>query len=56
MNDFSRGLVVGALSGLVAGSIATYAVYGWWVTRLLRALASETRRLLERTSAPAERH
>ena len=56
MNDFPLGLMIGALTGFVAGSIATYVVYGWGVTSLLRGLASDTRRLLERTSAPPERH
>jgi hypothetical protein len=52
MNDFHRGLLLGALGGFVIGAGVTYAVVGWWVTRLLRQLAADTKRLVDRTSRP----
>lgn len=52
MNDFHRGLLLGALGGLVLGGGGVYLVVGWWVTRLLRQLAADTKRLLEQTNHP----
>jgi hypothetical protein len=54
MGDFYRGVVIGGLAGLVLGGGGAYLIFGWWVTRLLRQLASDTRRLLERTAPPSE--
>jgi hypothetical protein len=54
MTDFHRGLLLGALSGFVVGGIAAYLVCGWWVTRLLRRIASDTRQLLDRTAPPSK--
>ena len=50
MSAFGWGVLVGALGGFVVGCGATYLVFGWWVTRLLRGIADDTRRLLDRSS------
>jgi len=52
VSAFRWGLLVGALGGLVVGAGGAYLAYGWWVTRLLRGIAEDTRRLLDRVPPP----